>query len=577
YPDRKFTLTKILTAILATWKSYIRIGLRHIEDETCIRFEEDGHGDDYLLFVRGDGCWSNIGRAGGSQRISIGPGCGSKGIIAHETLHALGLWHEQARSDRDDFVFINYENIKSGTEYNFEKRSIQTSDNMNQPYDFGSIMHYNPKSFSISLQRNSLSSYDPKYQQTMGQREAISFKDAKMINLRYCNETCKTHLNCFAGGYTDPNDCNKCKCPEGYAGIYCDKLMDSNMNICRGSELIAKDDWQYIENPFIQINMNCNWRISARPDRRVALYLTNLTFPEDDACANYVEVKYKQDKVTSGARLCGSPPKTVWLSEDFEVLVMMRTNYFVRKGWGFKLYYREADESERKIPLPNIVFTTPNPNEKLTFATSSIATTTSPPISSTSIPVTSTTTLITTTPTTTPTTVTTTVRTTKLTTTSMPGKWTEWAFWSECSTSCGGCGTRKRVRACYGGNKICSGKDADIESCGLEVCSNPDVDINHRCQGQIVMPCDLMGKLDFEASSGEIATFEEDDRVRVVKDDRQNCIKFFSYPCMTSLLTININKKNFGSTSNFLSSGTCCSGYYPSNGKCYKLKSYKSY
>ena len=51
--------------------------MRHIEDETCIRFEEDGHGDDYLLFVRGDGCWSNIGRAGGSQRISIGPGCGS--------------------------------------------------------------------------------------------------------------------------------------------------------------------------------------------------------------------------------------------------------------------------------------------------------------------------------------------------------------------------------------------------------------------------------------------------------------------------------------------------------------------
>lgn len=70
-----------------------------------------------------------------------------------------------------------------------------------------------------------------------------------------------------------------------------------------------------------------------------------------------------------------------------------------------------------------------------------------------------------------------------------------------------------------------SGKDADIEPCGLEVCSNPDVDINHRCQGQIVMPCDLMGKLDFEASSGEIATFEEDDRVRVVKDDRENCIK----------------------------------------------------
>lgn len=47
------------------------------------------------------------------------------------------------------------------------------------------------------------------------------------------------------------------------------------------------------------------------------------------------------------------------------------------------------------------------------------------------------------------------------------GKWSEWAEWyfkilklkynfrSTCSEKCGGCGERKRVRACYGGNRIC--------------------------------------------------------------------------------------------------------------------------
>ena len=68
-----------------------------------------------MLLLR---CFSPVGRQyrkPGMQELSIGAGCNSKGIIMHELMHALGFWHEQARSDRDDYLEVLWENIKKGT------------------------------------------------------------------------------------------------------------------------------------------------------------------------------------------------------------------------------------------------------------------------------------------------------------------------------------------------------------------------------------------------------------------------------------------------------------------------------
>lgn len=66
-------------------------------------------------------CWSYVGRFGGTQLVSLqppddkGPNClGGEGRAMHELLHALGIFHEQSRADRDKFVKIHLDNVIPG-------------------------------------------------------------------------------------------------------------------------------------------------------------------------------------------------------------------------------------------------------------------------------------------------------------------------------------------------------------------------------------------------------------------------------------------------------------------------------
>lgn len=61
-----------------------------------------------------DRCNSNIGRTGGSQVVSLDQGCVHVSLVIHELMHAAGFFHEQSRTDRDDYVVINYGNIQTG-------------------------------------------------------------------------------------------------------------------------------------------------------------------------------------------------------------------------------------------------------------------------------------------------------------------------------------------------------------------------------------------------------------------------------------------------------------------------------
>lgn len=60
-------------------------------------------------------CYSFIGRRGRAQTVSLSRrGCVFQQVIQHEMLHALGFNHEQTRSDRDEHVRIQLQNVMRG-------------------------------------------------------------------------------------------------------------------------------------------------------------------------------------------------------------------------------------------------------------------------------------------------------------------------------------------------------------------------------------------------------------------------------------------------------------------------------
>ena len=143
------------------------------------------------------GCWAQVGYVGHhgafqtNQPINLGSGCVYQMVIEHEFLHAMGMFHEQSRPDRDNYITIHWDNIIEQYWSQYQAMSDQDWQDQSSPYDGDSIMHYPANGFGNGggWTMTDKVTGDPVQWPRAQEMSAIDIEQLKLMYPEYCGAT----------------------------------------------------------------------------------------------------------------------------------------------------------------------------------------------------------------------------------------------------------------------------------------------------------------------------------------------------------------------------------------------------
>merc|ERR1719204_2904730 len=152
--------------------------MAELASKTCVRFVPRKSETRYVRVSGSSGCSSSVGMTS-TNRLNIGDNC-AYGSFVHEMMHTLGMYHEQSRPDRDQYVDIDFGNVHDRFRGNF--LTCQNCHTMNVPYEYGSVMHYGAFAFAKDRSKKTITT---KTGASIGQRSHMTELDAKSVNTLY--------------------------------------------------------------------------------------------------------------------------------------------------------------------------------------------------------------------------------------------------------------------------------------------------------------------------------------------------------------------------------------------------------
>jgi len=175
-------------------RTLVDLGINDFKKFTCLKWiPKTSEHKAYVTFrSNGTGCNSGLGApvwGKGEVPINLQPkGCDSKATVIHEMMHAAGFKHEQSRRDRDKYINIFWNNIKSDdrSQNQFKMLREGEANTYNAKYDPESVMHYGRLGGEFSINKNKpIMERKDQSDKPLGNKVGFTQIDIDQVNLYY--------------------------------------------------------------------------------------------------------------------------------------------------------------------------------------------------------------------------------------------------------------------------------------------------------------------------------------------------------------------------------------------------------